>query len=394
MKRIAIVVLLFVSLTVPAAAQGSITREDIDRARAQRNEVAARLDDASAEYEAAIVEEMLVREDVQTLAAEIAVKERELATLRSNAAAVVLETYMGAGSAGIELLFDSDQFVDIPVRASYLDLVADRDAEVLARLEAVEASYFDQQGRLDISVQRQEELVTELSGIADLILAELEQAEGEYREVVAAWERQEEERRRREEEARKRREEAARAAAAAAAAAATPSAGDAAPADPSTGTNETPADTTTTTAPPPPPSPPPVVTDGRTCPVNGAVAFSDSWGAARSGGRRHKGVDMIASRGTPIVAVESGTVSRLSTGSLGGNAVYFNGNSGDRYYYAHLDSFASGIGGGVSVAVGDLLGYNGSSGNASYSVPHLHFQHAPGGGDWVNPYPLAAALCR
>ena len=90
------------------------------------------------------------------------------------------------------------------------------------------------------------------------------------------------------------------------------------------------------------------MTDGRTCPVNGAVAFSDSWGAARSGGRRHKGVDMIASRGTPIVAVESGTVSRLSSGSLGGNAIYFNGNSGDRYYYAHLDSFASGIGGGVS----------------------------------------------
>ena len=87
-------------------------------------------------------------------------------------------------------------------------------------------------------------------------------------------------------------------------------------------------------------------------------------------------------------------MSRLSTGSLGGNAVYFNGNSGDRYYYAHLDSFASGIGGGVSVAVGDLLGYNGSSGNASYSVPHLHFQYAPGGGSWVNPYPLAAALCR
>lgn len=392
MKRIAVFALLLVALAAPAGAQGPITTDDIERARAERNAVSARLGEASADYEAAVVEEMQVREDLQTLAAEIAVKERELGTLRANAAIVVTETYMGAGNDGIEMLFDSSQFVDIPLRALYLDLVSDRDAEVLARLEAVEASYFDQQERLDVSVERQEELVGRLSEIADGILSELDAAETEYRSIVAAWERQEEERRRREAEERRRQEEAARAAAAAAAATTTTS--PAASSGSSTDTAEAPTDTTTTTAPPPPPAPPPVVTDGRTCPVNGAVAFSDSWGAARSGGRRHKGVDMIAARGTPIVAVESGTVSRLSTGSLGGNAVYMTGNSGDRYYYAHLDSFADGVRGGLQVSVGDLLGYNGSSGNASYAVPHLHFQHAPAGGDWVNPYPLAAALCR
>jgi murein DD-endopeptidase MepM/ murein hydrolase activator NlpD len=391
MKRIAVFALLLVALAAPAGAQGPITTDDIERARAERNAVSAQLGDASADYEAAVVEEMQVREDLQTLAAEIAVKERELETLRANAAVVVTETYMGAGNDGIEMLFDSSQFVDIPLRALYLDLVSDRDAEVLARLEAVEASYFDQQERLDVSVERQEQLVGQLSEIADEILSELEAAETEYRSIVAAWERQEEERRRREAEERRRQEEAARAAAAAAA---TTTTSPAASSGSSTDTVEAPTDTTTTTAPPPPPAPPPVVTDGRTCPVNGAVAFSDSWGAARSGGRRHKGVDMIAARGTPIVAVESGTLSRLSTGSLGGNAVYMTGNSGDRFYYAHLDSFADGVGGGLQVSVGDLLGYNGSSGNASYSVPHLHFQHAPAGGDWVNPYPLAAALCR
>jgi murein DD-endopeptidase MepM/ murein hydrolase activator NlpD len=391
MKRLAVFALLLVALAAPAGAQGPITTDDIERARAERNAVSAQLGDASADYEAAVVEEMQVREDLQTLAAEIAVKERELETLRANAAVVVTETYMGAGNDGIEMLFDSSQFVDIPLRALYLDLVSDRDAEVLARLEAVEASYFDQQERLDVSVERQEQLVGQLSEIADEILSELEAAETEYRSIVAAWERQEEERRRREAEERRRQEEAARAAAAAAA---TTTTSPAASSGSSTDTVEAPTDTTTTTAPPPPPAPPPVVTDGRTCPVNGAVAFSDSWGAARSGGRRHKGVDMIAARGTPIVAVESGTVSRLSTGSLGGNAVYMTGNSGDRFYYAHLDSFADGVGGGLQVSVGDLLGYNGSSGNASYSVPHLHFQHAPAGGDWVNPYPLAAALCR
>ena len=137
MKRIAVFALAFFALAAPVGAQGTITPDDIDRARAERNAVAARLGDASAEYEAAVVEEMQVREDLQTLAAEISVKEQELGALRANAAVVVTETYMGAGNDGIELLFDSSQFVDIPLRALYLDLVSDRDAEVLARLEAV-----------------------------------------------------------------------------------------------------------------------------------------------------------------------------------------------------------------------------------------------------------------
>ena len=102
---------------------------------------------------------------------------------------------------------------------------------------------------------------------------------------------------------------------------------------------------------------------------------------------------MVAARNAPLVAIESGTVTRTSNSSLGGLSVYLTGASGSRYYYAHLENFADGIRGGTSVSVGQHLGGNGSSGNAPDWLPHLHFQYAPPGSDWVNPYPLVKALC-
>jgi murein DD-endopeptidase MepM/ murein hydrolase activator NlpD len=101
---------------------------------------------------------------------------------------------------------------------------------------------------------------------------------------------------------------------------------------------------------------------------------------------------MIAARGTPIVAIFSGRVYRLSTSSFGGNSVYFYSDAGDLYYYAHLDSYGD-IGPGQSVPVGYVLGYNGSTGNAPDYLPHLHFEYHPGGGAAVNPYPLVKELC-
>lgn len=168
-----------------------------------------------------------------------------------------------------------------------------------------------------------------------------------------------------------------------------------APPPPPTTTTTAPPPTTTTTAPPPPPppepEPEPVATSsggGIVCPVAGSVQFTDSWGAARSGGRSHKGTDMMAASGTPTVAPVSGTVEHRSS-SLGGLSWYVHGDDGTTYYGTHLSGYENQ--GAGWVAAGTVIGYVGQTGNAG--SPHLHFEIQPGGGESINPYPTVAAAC-
>lgn len=128
--------------------------------------------------------------------------------------------------------------------------------------------------------------------------------------------------------------------------------------------------------------------DGWLCPVQGAVGFGDTWGAPRSGGRTHLGVDMIGAQGLPVVAVVDG-FAQSKVNTLGGNTILLSGADGNKYYYAHLDSWAA-LG---SVTAGTVIGYLGQTGNARFSVPHLHFEIHPGGGAAVNPYPTVRAHC-
>jgi murein DD-endopeptidase MepM/ murein hydrolase activator NlpD len=122
------------------------------------------------------------------------------------------------------------------------------------------------------------------------------------------------------------------------------------------------------------------------CPIPDGSEFIDSWGASRSGGRSHEGVDMITDRGTPIVAAQSGAIN-FKHNRLGGKAAWLTNPLGNKFYYAHLDSFE---GDSRDVREGDVIGYVGSTGNAK--GPHLHFE-AHFGGQVSNPYPTTFAAC-
>jgi len=111
-------------------------------------------------------------------------------------------------------------------------------------------------------------------------------------------------------------------------------------------------------------------------PVKGAIkdVLRDSFDETRGRTHRHEAIDIMAPRNTPILAVEDGTIARLFESKAGGTTVYqFDPSIRYVYYYAHLQRYADGLEEGRQVKRGQVLGYVGTSGNASKDVPHLHF---------------------
>jgi len=120
----------------------------------------------------------------------------------------------------------------------------------------------------------------------------------------------------------------------------------------------------------------------------------DSYTAAR-GGRTHDAVDIMAARGTPVVAADGGTILKLRQNDAGGITIYqLDASERFVYYYAHLDRYQDGLTEGLTIRQGDVLGFVGTTGNAPKDTPHLHFQvmlyRGRGqywGGDPINPHP-------
>jgi murein DD-endopeptidase MepM/ murein hydrolase activator NlpD len=114
------------------------------------------------------------------------------------------------------------------------------------------------------------------------------------------------------------------------------------------------------------------------------------------GSQKHQAIDIMAERGTPVLAVEDGTIKKLFSSKAGGLTVYqFDPSEVFCYYYAHLDSYAPKLREGATVKKGDVIGYVGSTGNASEDAPHLHFAifRLTGEKQWwkgepINPYPI------
>jgi murein DD-endopeptidase MepM/ murein hydrolase activator NlpD len=155
-------------------------------------------------------------------------------------------------------------------------------------------------------------------------------------------------------------------------------------------------------APPTPPERTPMAgfTLGRdpiVMPVEGAKAadLHDNFAESR-GTHKHEAIDIMAPRGTPVVAAVDGTIEKLFTSKPGGLTIYeFDRERNYCYYYAHLDRYAEDLKEGQIVHRNDRLGYVGSSGDASAEAPHLHFSIMRLGpekrwwvGSAINPYPF------
>ena len=129
---------------------------------------------------------------------------------------------------------------------------------------------------------------------------------------------------------------------------------------------------------------------GWVCPLAGPFSHFDDFGDPRHYGGWHKGNDLIAPTGTPVLAVESGRVEHRAN-RIGGNSAYIFADSGNYYYNTHLSAYENvGVG---WVPAGAVIGYVGDSGNAA-GLPHLHFEYHLGGrGNHINPYPIVHEAC-
>jgi murein DD-endopeptidase MepM/ murein hydrolase activator NlpD len=142
----------------------------------------------------------------------------------------------------------------------------------------------------------------------------------------------------------------------------------------------------------------PIPLGGILIPVQGVQArdLRDTFSDARSGGRVHHAMDILARRGTPVLASVDGTIRKIFTSNGGGLTIYeFDRDEARVYYYAHLERYADGLAEGMFVRQGTIIGYVGTSGNALAGTPHLHFaiEVLPSTKEWwkgepVNPYPL------
>ncbi|NNL68338.1 MAG: peptidoglycan DD-metalloendopeptidase family protein, partial [Acidimicrobiia bacterium] len=135
-------------------------------------------------------------------------------------------------------------------------------------------------------------------------------------------------------------------------------------------------------------------TAGFVCFFDQPYRFVNDWGNARSGGRTHKGTDVVAAYGQSVKAVANGTVLKRNS-DLGGISLWLDADNGTSYYYAHLSGFVDGLTDGSRVSAGQIIAFNGDSGNAVGGVPHVHFQIHPGGrgNPPVNPYPTLVEHC-
>ena len=397
-------VLLTVAVAIPGGAEAEHSGAQAEQAAREIQAARDRANDASdAMFEA--------ESDVDQLAVEISAAEVKLAAVEADASAMQTElqaqaarAFAGAGSPNFPLLIDLESTNDGITAEVFATVARGNASVVLDDFDAVMDEVTN--ARTELESQKAQataarERFDQLKANAEAEIVNL--AKIEQDRVIDAEVQHELDRQRAIREAAIQAEAAASAAQAQAArnaqarvapavggGASPPAAPGVAPAvgggaSPPAAPNASPNSNQPASVPPSPP--PSNAGSGMVCPVAGPRAFADTWGAPRSGGRSHEGVDMMSPFATPLVAVESGSA-QFSQNALGGNAIWLQGSSGTKYYYAHLSSFE---GSSRSVSQGEVIGYVGATGNTTAN--HLHFEVHPGGGRAVNPYPYVRSVC-
>jgi murein DD-endopeptidase MepM/ murein hydrolase activator NlpD len=355
-QRVLVAVLVGSAAVLPAVAAPAAPApgrgDELAAAKQRVAEARAAADDIAAKVTTTYGQVQLLGDEMIAVESRIADGQARAEDLRTAVRRRALNAYTGSSEEGGVLLLDDDDPGDLVRRNEYLNKVNARDNDAVSELHALNEDLEHQKANLDETKKAQEAALDQLKAEQaklDGLLAEAQAAQTALEERLA-----------RESAARQAAEKAAEEAA---------RRSRAGPSGPSSGSGEG------------------QVISGLTCPVPGA-AFSDSWGAPRSGGRGHQGTDMMAPYGTPNYAVIGGSVS-TSVISGGGNTLYLSGDDGNTYIYMHLQSYV--VSGG-SVSQGQLVALTGDSGNAT-GVPHTHFEIHPGGGGAINPYPTLASIC-
>jgi murein DD-endopeptidase MepM/ murein hydrolase activator NlpD len=351
-RSIALLAALLVVVGVAAPAGAEVTQAQLREAKATMNAKAAALATQLDRLDAILRQQAAYESRIAALQDQITDRTREIVLSEAAAREQARAMYVGGGGS-VATAATPESITETDTRNAYLQVVVNSDADAVNRLVFLQDDQQTLQQELSGLLTEQQGLADEATALSDEMQQALTEANDEYQALYSQWQK--------EEAARIAKARAAAAAAAAAAA----------------GRYNGVIDAT-----------------GRACPVAGPTYFRDSWGEPRPGGREHHGTDMMAAEGTPLVAIENGYIWSMGYNYLGGNGLYIKGDSGDVYYYAHLQKYYPGIHTGMRVAVTQYVGYVGHTGDAT--APHLHLGWYPGGYEngIKDPYPLVVKLCR
>lgn len=375
-RRWAILLLAIGLLAVVPVGASAQTQADVDKARRNQEiaearktqayedytNVTSQLDDAVARYEKLWAEREELSYRIQRMETAAALYEEEADELEERARNIVIDAYTSGQRNLVGSAFTASTIQDLVTSQALIGRATERELASLDNLDAVSRQADRASAELDIRradvAANQDAAAIVVEDISELQKAQaaiLAKADDNVRAAIERYNQEINEKR--VEDARIKRQKAEKSAS-------RPGAAGGAP---------------------------PATTPGFICPVQGGASFIDSWGFPRSGGRRHKGVDMFAARGTPVVAVVDGRI-KFSSNSLGGRSTHLYSDNGTVYYYTHLDGHPGNISSGQRVAKGTVVGFVGNSGNARYTSPHNHFEIRPNGRA-VNPYPTVRSAC-